>query len=138
MKNNLLKRLAEKAKNRLLGKGDIPFDKRVCVKVVSNDESDFAMKAKEVFMQSEMENSFNPIKMLMDEKILIKLDERGRERYLLETIDRYLKAKSSFISQVWLKSSVVRSLAIFVCTTWIFAISKESFNIVCKNYFFLL
>jgi len=100
MKNNLLKRLAEKAKNRLLGKGDIPFDKRVCVKVVSNDESDFAMKAKEVFMQSEMENSFNPIKMLMDEKILIKLDERGRERYLLETIDRYLKAKSSFISQV--------------------------------------
>ena len=96
------------------------------------------MKAKEVFIQSEKENSFNPINMLMDEKVLIKLDERGRERYLLETIDRYLKVKSSFISQVWSKLSLANSLAIFVYTSWIFAVSKEIINIVCKKFFFLL
>ena len=94
MKNNYLKRLAEKAKNRLLGRNN--FSTNACVKVINGEEAEFNMRAKEVFLKSEEDSSYNPIKMLMDENVLIKLDARGREKYLLDTVERYLRAKQSF------------------------------------------
>lgn len=93
MKNNILKRLALKAKNRILGKNI--YD-GACVKIVQNNETEFYQKAKEVFLKSEQNNLYNPIKMLMDKKVLIKLDARGREKYLLETVEKYLKARQQF------------------------------------------
>lgn len=96
MKNNILKKLAEKAKNRLLGRN---YSSNVCVKVINGEEVDFNLKAREVFLKSEKDSSYNPIKMLMDENVLIKLDARGREKYLLDTVDKYLKAKESFMWQ---------------------------------------
>lgn len=97
MKNNLLKRLAQKAKDRMLGKEISNFDKGICIKVINGRDDDFYLKAREVFAKSESDKSFNPIKMLMDENVLIKLDARGREKYLLDTIDKYIKAKNEFM-----------------------------------------
>lgn len=98
MKNNIIKKLAEKAKNKLLGKSVTSFKQGVCVKVINCEDEEFVTKAKEVFRLSEENLSYNPIKMLMDENVLIKLDSNARERYLLDTIDKYLKAKNSFLN----------------------------------------
>lgn len=97
MKNNLLKRLAEKARNRMLGKNIYKNSESVCVRAIADEDADFNLRAREVFLKSEADSSYNPIKMLMDEKVLIKLDSRGREKYLLETIEKYLKAKLTFL-----------------------------------------
>lgn len=35
----------------------------------------------------------NPLKRLMDENKLMNLDARGKERYLLETIEKYQEAR---------------------------------------------
>ena len=101
MKNNILKRMAERAKNRLLGRDNYPSQSSVCVKVIANEEVEFLERAKDVYLKSKENSTYNPIKMLMDENVLIKLDARGRERYLLETVDKYLKAKQSFGGVDW-------------------------------------
>ena len=41
----------------------------------------------------------NPIKYLMDEHKLLKLDPKARERYLLETIEKYQQAKREIEKQ---------------------------------------
>ena len=102
MKNSMIKKLAEKAKNRLLRKGISDNNDRVCVRVISDEDLEFASRAREVFIKSENQNLCNPIKMLIDEKVLMQLDERGRERYLLQTVDKYLKAK-----KLWLNNQEV-------------------------------
>lgn len=92
---NLLKKLAEKAKNRMLGKSE--NSKNIaCIKIIRVEEDEFNARAKDVIISSEKDQSFNPIKMLMDENVLMKLDERGREKYLLDTVDKFLKAKKLF------------------------------------------
>lgn len=95
MKNNLLKILAKKAKERLLGKPICNCESNVCIKVFNAEDEDFDSKVKFLFSKKE-DASFNPMKILMDEKVLISLDERGREKYLLDTMDRYLKACQKF------------------------------------------
>ena len=37
---------------------------------------------------------FNPMHFLMDDKLLKTLDSEQKERYLLETIDKYLRFKN--------------------------------------------
>ena len=92
---NLLKKLAEKAKNRMLGKSE--NSKNIaCIKIIRVEEDEFNARAKDVIISSEKDQSFNPIKMLMDENALMKLDERGREKYLLDTVVKYLRAKKLF------------------------------------------
>lgn len=92
---NLLKKLAEKAKNRMLGKSE--NSKNIaCIKIIRVEEDEFNARAKDVIISSEKDQSFNPIKMLMDENVLMKLDERCREKYLLDTVDKYLRAKKLF------------------------------------------
>lgn len=91
MVNQKLKTLALRAKNRLLNRGiDSPiFDKRI--KIIDNDDSAFVEKVRELLNKDA--DIINPLKLLMDEKIIATLDENGKERYLLQTMDKYLKAK---------------------------------------------
>ena len=92
MKNNMLKMLAMKAKNRMMNRGAIEqcVDNRI--KVIANDDSEFVNRVRSVL--SNERKSINPMKYLMDDKLLLKLDEKGRERYLLQTAEKYLKAKA--------------------------------------------
>ena len=91
MKSNMLKVLAMRAKNRMINKGNESyFDSRV--KVISNDDSEFVEKVRKILENEKC--SQNPLKILMDEKRVNKLDEQAKERYLLETMEKYLKAKN--------------------------------------------
>ena len=91
MKNNMIKILAMKAKNRMMNRGSFEacYDSRI--KIISNEDNEFIEKVKSV-LENERK-SINPMKYLMDDKRLMKLDAMGRERYLLETTEKYLKAK---------------------------------------------
>lgn len=91
MKNDALKNLALRAKNRLLHKGLRDTYSNANIKVISNRDQDFVDKVKDVLKKED--SLTNPIKYLMDEQRLIKMDPRARERYLLETIEKYQSAK---------------------------------------------
>lgn len=91
MKSDLLKALALKAKNRLINKNNKESKTIKTVKIVSENDKDFYDKVK-TLLQSD-DYSISPMKFLMDENKLMKLDAIGRERYLLETIDKYNKVK---------------------------------------------
>lgn len=92
MKSNMIKVLAMRAKNRMMNRGslDANYDSRI--KIINNEDLEFIDKVKSV-LENERK-SINPMKYLMDEKRLMKLDDKGRERYLLETTEKYLKAKA--------------------------------------------
>lgn len=92
MKTNMLKILAMKAKNRMMNRGSFEacYDSRI--KIINNEEDDFIEKVRGVL--SNDKKSLNPLKYLMDEKRLMKLDGMSRERYLLEITEKYLRAKT--------------------------------------------
>lgn len=87
--SNMLKVLAMRAKNRMINKNGYTEAK---IKIINSDDSEFVEKVRNL-LNSEG-NITNPIGQLMEEKVLYRLDERGREKYLLETVERYLRAKS--------------------------------------------
>lgn len=91
MKSNssMLKILAMRAKNRMINKNGIAEAK---IKIISSDEGEFVEKVRNIL--NSHDNITNPIGQLMEEKVLFRLDERGREKYLLETVEKYLRAKS--------------------------------------------
>ncbi len=84
---NMLKVLAMRAKNRMINKNG--YDARI--KIVSNDDSEFVERVRELL--NTQEDVLNPIARLMEDKVLTKLDEKGKEKYLLEVAEKYLKAK---------------------------------------------
>ena len=85
-KESVLKKLARKAKNRFLSGGQSP----VCeYKIVASHDEEFVDKVRQLVR---METKTNPIAELMEESVLKRLSESGREKYLLDTVDRYLKA----------------------------------------------
>lgn len=89
MKREVLKSLALKAKNRMIHKGlgaDLG-NGEIDIKVIKSEDEVFESKVRELLREDE--NVVNPIKKLMDEAVLLKLDGRGREKYLLETIEKY-------------------------------------------------
>lgn len=92
MKNNALKMLALRAKNRMMNRsaGVKTFDARV--KIIENNDADFVEKVRGVLENDK--KSINPLKYLMDEKQFMKLDVMSREKYLLEITEKYLKAKA--------------------------------------------
>lgn len=92
MKSDLLKALALKAKNRLINKNNQKTQTIKTVKIVQENDKDFYDKVKALLQNDDY--SLSPMKFLMDESKLMKLDAMGRERYLLETIDKYNKVKS--------------------------------------------
>ena len=91
MKNDILKTLAMKAKNRMINKKLRDTYANTNIKIIDNYDKDFYNKVKEII--NENCDIFNPLKKLMDQDKLMKLDERGRERYLLETIEKYQQAR---------------------------------------------
>ena len=91
MKNDVLKNLALRAKNRLLNKGLRETYSNANIKVIPNKDSEFIEKVKDVLKRED--GITNPLKYLMDEQRLLKMDPRARERYLLETIEKYQIAK---------------------------------------------
>ena len=90
MKSNMLKVLAMKAKNRMMNRNVETIDSRI--KIINVCDDDFVQKVRSV-LENERK-SLNPLKYLMDEKVLLKLDDRGREKYLLDITEKYLKAKA--------------------------------------------
>jgi hypothetical protein len=91
MKNDILKTLAMKAKNRMINKNLRNTYVNSSIKIIDNSDQEFYDKVKEIIIEDE--DILNPLKRLMDENRLMKLDARGKERYLLETIEKYQQAK---------------------------------------------
>lgn len=95
MGNQILKRLAVKAKNRLINREctGVNKDKKnvysanVKFKIISNDDIDFIDRAKAL----KEEDLLNPISKLMDNEYFLKLSPQNKEKYLLDTIDKYAK-----------------------------------------------
>lgn len=92
MKSDALKNLAMRAKNRLLNKNLRNTYSNAEIKIINNDDEEFYSKVKEVI--SKEETVCNPMKYLMDDSKLLSLDAAGRERYLLQTIQKYKQARN--------------------------------------------
>lgn len=92
MKSDLLKALALRAKNRLINRNNKEVNKTASVKIINESDEEFYQKVRSVLANDDY--SLNPMKFLMDENRLMKLDSAGKERYLLETIDKYNKVKA--------------------------------------------
>ncbi len=93
MKNDVLKIIAQKAKRRLVGK-EQPINAKI--KVISNEDADFKNKVE--FLLSQQDVISNPVHYLIDDKILKNMGEIQRERYLLNTLDKYNSLKNKLES----------------------------------------
>ena len=94
MRNDILKSFALKAKKKLLGKEN---EVRAKIKVISFEDE--AIKEKVEYLVSKEDEIFNPIHFLMDDKVMRSLDSAGKERYLLSTIDKYIRYKNEIIEE---------------------------------------
>ena len=97
MRNDILKILANRAKNRLMNKSLRDTYSTASIKIINNNDDRFYNKVKE--MLSEDKNITNPIKRLMDESKLIKMNSLQREKYLFETIVKYNSARERFLKE---------------------------------------
>ena len=97
MRNDILKILANRAKNRLMNKSLRETYSNASIKIINNNDDKFYNKVKE--MLSEDKNITNPIKRLMDESKLIKMNSLQREKYLFETIVKYNSARERFLKE---------------------------------------
>ena len=97
MRNDILKIMANRAKNRLMNKSLKDTYPNVSIKIISNNDDKFYNKVKE--MLNKNKNVTNPIKLLMDENKLIKMNSLQREKYLFETINKYLSARERFFKE---------------------------------------
>ncbi len=96
MKNDVLKLIAQKAKRRLVGKEAVVNAK---IKVISNEDEDF--KSKVEFLLSQESVVSNPVHYLIDDRILNNMAESQREKYLLDTLDKYNSLKNKLESPVY-------------------------------------
>ena len=97
MRNDILKILANRAKNRLMNKSLRDTYSNASIKIINNNDDKFYNKVKE--MLTEDKNITNPIKRLMDESKLIKMNSLQREIYLFETIVKYNSARERFLRE---------------------------------------
>ena len=97
MRNDILKIMANRAKNRLMNKSLKDTYPNVSIKIISNNDDKFYNKVKE--MLNKNKNVTNPIKLLMDENKLIKMNSLQREKYLFETINKYISARERFFKE---------------------------------------
>ena len=103
MRNQTLKRLAVRAKNRLINRGvnGVNKDKKnvysanVKFRIISNEDVEFNDKANAL----KEEDLLNPFSKLMDTDYFLKLNPRCREKYLLDTIDKYAKFRKKVESE---------------------------------------
>ncbi len=96
MKSDLLKALALKAKNRMIHRNTIgkaygyEDNAPACpIKVIDEHDDQFYQKVQQLL--GDNEGIKNPIKRLMNEEKFASLDPRSQEKYLLDTIEKYLK-----------------------------------------------
>ena len=99
MKNKTLKNLAIFAKNRLIQKGgnivSPVSSNNVTFKLILNEDDAFFEKVKNLLE----ENSISPIKELMDKKRYDSLDEFGKQKYLLDTVEKFQEMKRKIESE---------------------------------------
>lgn len=96
MKSDLLKTLAHKAKNRMIHRNTLG---KACgygeaalgcsITVIDERDENFYEEVKKMITEEDYVK--NPIKRLMNEERYKSLDARGQEKYLLDTIERFLK-----------------------------------------------
>lgn len=89
MNSEMLRNFAQKAKRRLVGK-----ERTVCAKirVISNEDDDF--KSRVEFLLAQEEVVPNPVKYLIDDKQMRGMSSEAKERYLLNTLDKYCMLKN--------------------------------------------
>lgn len=97
MKRDIIKMLAAKAKNRLMNKNLRNTYNNANIKVITDNDEDFYNKVKD--MLNEEEFIENPLKRLMDDNKLMKMNPQQRERYLLETIEKYLSVRNKIFAE---------------------------------------
>ncbi len=99
--NKELKRLAQNARNRLISKGEnggmkkvsAPLSPNVKFKVLSSDADEmFNLKALDVLERG----CLNPINELMDLNYYSSLSAGGKQRYLLEVVDKLNRVREKF------------------------------------------
>ena len=96
---DFLKCFAQKAKRRLVGKENVVNAK---IKVISNDDEDFKNRVENLLSQEEVVT--NPVHYLIDDKFFKGLEGDAKERYLLNTLDKY----NSFRNEIEKVSSCSR------------------------------
>lgn len=93
MKDDLLKSLALKAKNRLINKREKESLKEdFSIKIIKSEDEDFYYRVKSL-LESE-QDLINPIKMLMDEKRMADMSNAEKDKYLFQTIEKYTKFRN--------------------------------------------
>lgn len=97
MKNDILKTLATRAKNRMINKNLRDTYSNANIKIISKKDEKFDQKVREIVTSGR--DIHNPIKKLMDETKFMNLDERGRERYLFETIEKYNEIRNKMLAE---------------------------------------
>ncbi len=97
MKNDILKALATKAKNRLINKNLRNTYSNIDIKIISENDEAFYNKVKEIVNEEEF--VYNPIKRLMDEDKMSRMTPREKEKYLLETIEKYQAARRKIYAE---------------------------------------
>ena len=97
MKNDILKNLAMKAKNRLINKNLRNTYSNIDIKIINENDEAFYKKVKEIV--NEKEFVYNPIKRLMDENKMMNMTPNERERYLLQTIEKYQDARRKIFKE---------------------------------------
>lgn len=94
MRNKTLKNLAANAKNRLIQKGGVVVSpassSSITYRLMLTEDDAFFEKVKSLLA----ENSITPMKDLMDKKKYDGLDELGKQKYLLDTIEKFQQIKS--------------------------------------------
>lgn len=98
MKKEVLKALALKAKNRMIHKKEeSSVDSDIDVKVISDNDDLFFSKVRALLEDDA--DIINPMKYLMDESLMLRMDARGREKYLLDTIEKYHRFRKRLESE---------------------------------------
>ncbi len=97
MRNDFLKILANKIKNRLANKNLSNSYPNLSFKIIDLKDEKFYNQVCD--MLSNNEGITNPIKLLMDESKLAKMNQFQREKYLFDTITKYNKARERYFKE---------------------------------------
>ena len=94
MRNKTLKNLAANAKNRLIQKAGVVVSPvsstNITYKLMLSEDDAFFEKVKSLLEA----NSISPMKDLMEKRKYDSLDELGKQKYLLDTIEKFQQTKS--------------------------------------------
>ena len=94
MKSKTIKNLAANAKSRLIHKAGVIVSPtpstNISYKLMMTEDDAFFEKVKNLLAI----NSISPMQELMDKKKYDGLDELGKQKYLLDTIEKFQQIKS--------------------------------------------